>query len=408
MKEELHLFILWKNALYKKDEIINDMKSKFEIVNMYNLTWSNEKYSENLSRFYGTKLPDGSAKEEHCGRGTFLLVIVKDKSPVYDYRNTTAGKEYVNTNMFDSKAMYREWTGGGHKIHCTNSIKETNHDLTLLLDKNVEDYLNQLKIEENVIELNKDLFGANGFNSVNEMFYCLNNCANYAILRNYEILPDDIYVNEHNDIDLICDSKENVAYVLNASKHEGDEDYRVRYHVNVEGKIANFDLRYIGDNYYDEDMENKILSNRELNEKGFYTLSKEDYFYTLLYHALIHKAKFADDYKKRLNKMNSEFSKEVYSDMEKAAKFLEKWMIKNEYVIVRPKDLTVGINVENANYISKLVYKDDSEDVYLKERNKTLEKQNVELENELNFIKNSRTWKFTKFIRKINGLIKRK
>ena len=159
MKEELHLFILWKNALYKKDEIINDMKSKFEIVNMYNLTWSNEKYSENLSRFYGTKLPDGSAKEEHCGRGTFLLVIVKDKSPVYNYRNTTAGKEYVNTNMFDSKAMYREWTGGGHKIHCTNSIKETNHDLTLLLDKNVEDYLNQLKIEENVIELNKDLFG---------------------------------------------------------------------------------------------------------------------------------------------------------------------------------------------------------------------------------------------------------
>ena len=52
--------------------------------------------------------------------------------------------------MFDSKFMYREWTGGGHKIHCTNSIDETNHDLTLLLDKNAEDYLNDAnKIETN-------------------------------------------------------------------------------------------------------------------------------------------------------------------------------------------------------------------------------------------------------------------
>ena len=384
------------------------MKTKFEILNMYNITWSDEKYSENLSRFYGTKLPDGSAKEEHCGRGTFLLLIVKDKNPKYDYRQTTAGKEYVNINMFDSKALYREWTGGGHKVHCTNSIEETNHDLTLLLDKNVEDYLKELKIEKDVINLSKDLLGANGFMSVNEMFYALNNCANYAILRNYEILPDDIYVNEHNDIDLICNSKENVAYILNAKKVTEDPEYRVRYCVDVGDKIANFDLRYIGDNYYDRDIEERILKNRILNEKGFYTLEKHDYFYTLLYHAAIHKAKFADDYKERLMKMNNEFSKEICNDIKKTMNFLEKWMIENKYIVVRPCDLTVGINSDNLKYMSKLVYKDDSNEVNLKEKNKILEEQNTNLINELNFIKNSRTWKYTKVIRNINNKLKRK
>ena len=69
------------------------------------------------------------------------------------------------------------------------------------------------------------------------------------MLRNYESLPEEIYVNEHNDIDLICESKENCAYVLNAEK-VFPEEYRIHYRTKVEDKYANFDLRYLGDNYY--------------------------------------------------------------------------------------------------------------------------------------------------------------
>ena len=399
---ELHLFILWKNSLYKKEDILKDIKRKFEIINIYNVTWSDEKFSENLSRFYGVKLPDGSLKEIHCGRGSFLLIIVKDNNPKYSYRQTTAGKEYVNINTFDSKVMYRDWTGGGHKIHCTNSIKETNHDLTLLLDKNVEDYLKDISKQNHIIDIDKDLIGSNGFDTVEEMFYALNNCTQYAILRNYENLPEEIYLNEHNDIDIICNSRENTAYVLNAKKHIGDENYRVRYHVNIAESIANFDIRYIGDNYYDRDMEIEILNNREFNEKGFYTLSNEDYFNTLLYHALIHKLDFSDDYKVRLMNMNNTFSKEICYDIEKSIKFLQKWMLQNEYIVVRPCDLTVGLNNRNLKYISKLIYKNDDNEVYLKERNSVLENKNSDLINELNYIKKTRVWKVIKFIRNIN------
>ena len=296
--EELHLFIIWENALYKKDEILKDMEKNFEIIKKYNITWSKEKFSENLSRFYGTNLPAGSGKEQHCGTGPFLLVIVKDKNPKYEKRGTSKGDKIVNVNMFDKKTYYRELTGGGHKIHATNDMIETNHDITLLLHQSIEDFLENTEKSDEEEKLNQNVIGAEGWKNAKEMFYALNNCTNYALLRNYENLPEEIYVNEHNDIDLICESKDDCAYVLNAKK-VFQEDYRVHYITNVEDKKAFFDLRFLGDNYYDEKIEQDLLKTKVFNKKGFYTINNEFYFYTLLYHALLHKKQFAEDYKKK-------------------------------------------------------------------------------------------------------------
>ena len=139
--KEVHLFILWENARKKENEILEDIRNNFNILGMYNIKWNKKLFSNNLSRFYGTNLPENSGKEQHCGNGDFLLVIVEDENPIYEERETSKGIQIVNINMFDKKTYYRELTGGGHKIHATNSVAETNHDLALLLGKNVQDYL---------------------------------------------------------------------------------------------------------------------------------------------------------------------------------------------------------------------------------------------------------------------------
>ena len=136
---ETHLFILWENSLYKKDEIISEIKEKFKILKIYKMKWSEKYFLSNLSRFYGTNLPNCEAKAEHCGKGEFLLIIVKDENPNYEERNTSKGAKIVNTKLFDCKEKFRQITGGGHKIHATNNEIETNHDITLLLGKNIED-----------------------------------------------------------------------------------------------------------------------------------------------------------------------------------------------------------------------------------------------------------------------------
>ena len=41
---ELHLFIIWKNALNKKQVILDDIKKHFEIIEVYEVLWSNKEY----------------------------------------------------------------------------------------------------------------------------------------------------------------------------------------------------------------------------------------------------------------------------------------------------------------------------------------------------------------------------
>ena len=35
----------------------------------------------------------------------------------------------MNSILFDKKQLYRKWTGGGHKVHTSNSEEESFHDI---------------------------------------------------------------------------------------------------------------------------------------------------------------------------------------------------------------------------------------------------------------------------------------
>ena len=413
MKKELHLFIIWENARNKQNEILEDIKKNFKILNVYEVEWAKENFSNNLTRFYGTNLPAGSDKEVHCGNGKFLLIIIQDLNPKYEERDTSKGKKVVNINLFDKKTEYRNLTGGGHKIHSTNSETETNHDITLLLGKNVEDYLKyngETKWNGKIEELKRDLTGCGVWKDAKEMFYVLNNCVNYAILRNYEGLPEEIYVNEHNDIDLICESMVETAYILNArSMHK--EIFRVQHEANVGDRIAYFDLRNIGDNYYYKPLEERILKNREYNEKGFYVLNKEDYFYTLLYHAYVQKPEFKQDYKEKLMNMGVE-KVTLNTSLEEYGEILQKWLLKNEYVVIEPVDRSVYFNKENLkDFKSSVYYENEAKERELSDlreckdrlisENEKLKARNLELENTLSGIKDSRSWKIMEPLRKL-------
>lgn len=158
MLEEYGLMIIWKNALFCKDKIIKDVKKRFELVNQFEIEWSKDKFAENLSRFYGENLPKNSFKEKHCGNGNFILLILKDKNPIYKFRKTSKGKKMVNVNFFDSKELYRNWTGS-HMIHATNDVEEFKHDLMLLLGVNVKDYEERYLNKKELIYIKQDIIG---------------------------------------------------------------------------------------------------------------------------------------------------------------------------------------------------------------------------------------------------------
>ena len=173
-------------------------------------------------------------------------------------------------------------------------------------------------------------------------------------------------------------------------------------------------MRYIGDNYYDEVLEEDILKTKEFNEKGFYTIEKNLYFYTLLYHAFLHKKQFAKDYKERLVEMKIENIK-IDSDEQQFVERLNQWLLKNQYIVKIPNDVSVQFNPENAKKLSKLVYRNEEElqklknlNNELKVENENLKNKNEHLETELNHMVNSLSWKSTKWIRDFHTYLKNK
>ena len=401
MKKELHLFIIWKNALDNKDGIITDIKKAFSIRNMFMINWSDKNYSPNLSRFYGTSLPEGSHKELHCGRGNFLLIIVEDNKPVYEERQTSHGPEVVNINMFDKKTLYRDWTGGGHKIHATNNEKEFNHDITLLLGVNKEDFVKKYKPNKDVININQDLPGADTWNNIEEMFYVLNNCIDYVVLRDFENDLSELY-NLSYDADLLCKNKEDALWILN-----GTSDGKVK----LKDSECLFDIKYVGDGYYCTAMEEDILKTRKFN--NFYYIPEKEYWYmSSLYHALIHKFNFETEYNARLGFL---FGKKKHDSSKDKKFFIDRcndWLKNNNYTIVNYLENPKNFNAENINQFDKKLYADN---LFL--INKILINKNDEINqviaekeeyrNNYEMVINSKGWRLLERLRKFKRIFKK-
>lgn len=359
----MHLLIIWERGRYQQEKIIDDIKKQFKILDVYEIEWTSKKVASNFTRFYGVKLPNRSFKEKECGKGSFLLFILWDESPIYEMRETSHGNEMVNVKMFDSKTKYRSWTGGGHKIHATNSPEETNHDITLLLGKNYEDYINGKSKKEwdgSFISLKRDLTGASGWDDLTHFFYVLNNTLRYVVLRGDENLNSSENSEEHADIDLLVENYKNAVFLMN-----GIQLYkypiRPKVAVTINQRQYIFDLWDASLKYHSMAWHEAMLSKRI--KKGFYYyLDIENDFYSRIYHCLIHKSKTAKDYYPYLeNKfvqlgLDRNFSlKEYQNPMDLYYKLLLDYMEQHDYEFLKEeKDWHCFFNSRVANIATAL------------------------------------------------------
>ena len=271
-KGEMHLLIIWERGRYQQEKIIEDLKNQFKILDVYEIEWTSKKVASNFTRFYGVKLPNRSFKEKECGRGPFLLFILWDENPIYEKRQTSHGDETVNVKMFDSKTKYRKWTGGGHKIHATNSPEETNHDITLLLGKNYEDYLKELSKKEwdgNFRPLKRDITGAYGWETITHFFYVINNTLRYVVLRGDENLYSDGNSEEHADVDLLVENYKNAIFLMNGTQL-CDFPIRPKVAITIKQRQFIFDLWDASLKYHSRAWHDSMLSNR---------ITKDFYYY---------------------------------------------------------------------------------------------------------------------------------
>ena len=311
--KELHIIIDWKQK-YKKDYIFKKIKdNKLSLHKFIEHKKLNDKATI-MSKFYNMSVDD------FRGETTFNIYLLNDYNPIYKLRNTSKGKRLVNTKIFDLKKTLRN---NDYSIHGTDNIQETKDNL---VDLNLFDkYYEQKR-----------------FDSLSHVFEVLNNNSElkWVVMRNFEDMPNNIHIDEHLDVDLLVNDYYLVKRLLDASSATNnrfeDGKHRILNHVIINNKKVLFDFRCIGDNYYDINFQKNMLDTR-VKYKNFYIPNKLNHLYGLIYHAIIHKNKISNSYKKIFTTNN------ISCDKNNLKKLLDNFMNNNNYKYVKP-ELSVGFN----------------------------------------------------------------
>ncbi len=166
------------------------------------------------------------------------------------------------------------------------------------------------------------------WHTINEFLSFIHKYDRYLILRNYEGLLDVGLSLKHADIDILCD---NALDFISFSKIETKTTPEDTIHrkVLIDNTWVDVDVREIGDGYFDRNWEKKVLDRRKLYSSSFYVMSDADYFYTLLYHACVHKHSISTDYHTRLDRMAKEMNIDFSPDSPRTS--LENYMRKQGY-----------------------------------------------------------------------------
>lgn len=397
----IHVLIIWFNATDHKNNILEDLNKNFKIISSFNIHWDKEKFLFNYIVFYAHSQKHLNrsqlhslllGKIAHCGNDEFTVIVFSDPSPRMEERMTSSGLRIVNTNVFDKKTLYREWTGGGHRIHASDDAWETNKDLTLLFGLNTADFLKKYNHPNTEpIIYKKNCIGVDGYESIQQLFYVLNNTIDYCVLRNHECLPDEYTVEGHGDIDLLVENKNYIAY-LTLAKQIFPENYRVYHTINISGQEVPFDFRHIGDNYYDLLWQKEILKNRKLTKSLFYTPNDEDQYYSLLYHVYIQKCQVKEDYIPKLSEYGQKIGVAFHPNITNTISQLDAYMQSKTYEYIKPQDITVIYNFDNLKESSYAYRFGKSIKRTHEEGNNGYTYQSLVYEKENSYIKRGTSW----------------
>lgn len=346
IEKDFHLFMIWEGGLENTQKIIAEIQTKFDVFFQARISWSQDKITENISRFY--KINDKDLIKNHCKnkarQGSFYCLVVEDKKPKYNYRQNVSGPiRLVNTNNLEVKRKIRS-SMNGNFLHSSSCPEEFFEQIYLLFDSELINNIFSKVLAEQVIDYNKDLVGSNGWSSLEEYFNVLNKCSDYLIQRSYHNIKGLFdknqygvgYENNDKDIDLICSDYSDLAYASNF-RQKNHNGFFCDY-IKINGGSLRIDTENC---IYDPAWIPNVLKRKKMYEGMFYVAQPYDYFFLLLYHESIIKSTIKEHHKAMLTSIADNydfdfFSQSTLNDDELKAKLLTGYLMANKYKVYKP------------------------------------------------------------------------
>lgn len=312
---EFALFALWEDAIPFEDSIRTYLGENFTIVADLEILWSERNFLWNACRLYETpvsEIPATRLKQKghvkKIGKPNFRLFIVRDDQPKYIYHQSVSGKiEPANQNIIQAKALFRSWINAKYRVHSSNNIQEFFQQAALLIGPDLLKKIARGDVLD-IQYLEKDLEGADGWSNWEHLFSVLRWSSDYLILRNFETLPETF---AGHDIEFLCDDYQRLSSTLGMLQRlKRYAPYKGT--IKVSDQMVPTDIRFIGDGHFDQGWQKTVLS-QKVTQYGVSSPRADDYFFTLLYHAGVHKSSISAAYKTKLYSMGEMlgiFSKE--------------------------------------------------------------------------------------------------
>lgn len=191
-----------------------------------------------------------------------------------------------------------------------------------------------------------------GWKNFEEFIEEANKSLNWLVLRNFEYLPNNFFNND-KDVDVLCEDLEQFVKKMKLTKRSWGI---AAYETIINNKVVPFDVRFLGDGYYDKLWEYKMLKNKVYTAEAVPRMSNEDYFYSLIYHCKLQKYDVKEVYKTRIyalaNSLNMAdyFNEGIYNN-EYIANKLNKFMKLYCYTYTTPIDCNV---IKNEDFFDLL------------------------------------------------------
>lgn len=196
--------------------------------------------------------------------------------------------------------------------------------------------------------------GQGNLKSLNKLYKILKEAqVSYVVLRKYDLLESE-NINTDNDIDILCDSKDEMILATGAEKRNiGISAYRL----TINNTKIDFDIRYKGDNYIDPQWSKDILDNR-ISKNAVSIIDNTNELFTIIYHCLTQKKNISPYYRQKIKIMSERlFGKSFPIDEKELCRLLSIFMKTKGYSYFKPKDSSVMQNRKNIRRIKKYTKK---------------------------------------------------
>lgn len=124
----IHLYIIWPNAVPQKDKIIEILNSFFDILYVYKIELDRNKTVDIMKKLYEFTEEESIEKINICGYGKIYVILVRDSSKEKIEIDMKYGYIPVHRLAYEVKQKVRQAIGNNSLFHGTMTDFELEND----------------------------------------------------------------------------------------------------------------------------------------------------------------------------------------------------------------------------------------------------------------------------------------